>query len=141
MLQRHNDGDVMFVCCSDITVVMFVCCSDITVVMFVCCSVITVVMFVCCSDMMWQQGNTPQQALSVVTSVWGTAQTTQTRPPYTHNPAAVNQNYPTTSLATPAGYTQQPHPHQGYNQMQKQYNPQAVAAYGRHPGAGYNRPK
>ena len=120
----------------DIVMTMCVCFSDMM-------SDIVMTMPVCSSDMMWQQGNAPQQALSVVTSVWGTAQTTQTRPPYNHNPAAGNQNFPTTSMATPAGYSQQPHPHQGYhgNQMQKQYNPQAVAAYGRHPAAAYNRPK
>ena len=53
---------------------------------------VTLVFLARCSDGMWQQGAPPQQSLSVVTSVWGMAQTTQSRTNY--NPQQVGGGPP-----------------------------------------------
>ncbi len=89
----------------------------------------------------WQQqgqGQQPQQSLSVVTTVWGLAQTTQSGP-FNQNPGV--PNFTNTTMSSTA-YSQQQQGFPGNQPMQKQPygNPQNMQ-YQRQNSAPYNRQK
>lgn len=79
-----------------------------------------------------QGGQTPQ-SLSVVTTVWGVTQTTQSGP-FTHS----TPGYTNTTMSTP-NYTQQPQSFAG-GQMQKAAFNQQTMPY-RRDSANYSRPR
>lgn len=86
------------------------------------------------------QGGGPQAAgLSVVTTVWGVTQTTNTGPTYNQNPnVPAYTNTTMSQSSTP--HTQQPG-FMGNHPMQKPPYPQGMQGYGRQPTPGYSNRK
>lgn len=109
----------------------------------------------CCSDpsMQWQQGQHPGgQSLSVVTTVWGLSQTTQSGP-FIQNTNGTGPGFTTTSMSTtpysqppqhyPAGAGAGPMGKAGpmYPANNPSQGPMHSNPYNRPSSAPYNRPK